>query len=510
MKRFLPFLPLLYASILWSQQAFVYHDRIVIEKPLDRVTQIMVPARALEVNLEPKVTIVAERFTNLYPSGVMPRVKEYLALTNTLAEKQRTLQEEEKKLASLNEKLSLYRDILRNLASNPSARTADLMEKYEKQLFSTEETSRQIQKTITTLQQEIANLNTTIQEISTFLASRAIPMRIWDCATVYQGTLTYSLPGGWRIRYTLDTDHESLGADVAITSPQAFEEMVSSLWIIGFPYTSQTMPETLPRLKLYLQSLVSRRSLSAMPKAAPSRAAEAMAADAMAEPEAPPIETTEAQGSVWQITNRLLLSHQSTVTLWEARKIGMTSSYFVIVPKSSWGWYAITLSNTLPYTLIPGEVVLQSKNHSRRVRLDRPVLPQTTYQFPGIEVRDIEVKRELVRDYKDMPGLLRPTILHEKSWKITIKNRLNKTLSLTAWERIPLPAEERIVIKNLTATDKTPGELRSLQTNDGIIRWGITLRPGEEKTLSLGYTIEYPRDTDYYEQEEEYGTSRLP
>jgi len=101
-----------------------------------------------------------------------------------------------------------------------------------------------------------------------------------------------------------------------------------------------------------------------------------------------------------------------------------------------------------------------------------------------------------------MPGILRSTILHEKLWKITLRNNLNKAIRLTVLDRIPLPSEERIVIKNITISEKSPQEIRSIQTNDGIITWNIELRAGEEKSLSIGYTLEYPKDTDYYEQEE--------
>jgi len=253
----------------------------------------------------------------------------------------------------------------------------------------------------------------------------------------------------------------------------------------------------LPRLRVYLQQ--NRPIYKAA--SAPSRA--------MALPEAyaeksdiAVQETTASQGVVWFISNMVILRQNTSIPLWEPKKVAIFSSYFVLPPKSTWGWYRITLSNTLPLTLIPGEVVVLNQGKTSPLFLPQTIIPSASFSFPGVEVRNIEVKRELVKDYKDMPGILRSTILHEKLWKITLRNNLNKAIRLTVLDRIPLPSEERIVIKNITISEKSPQEIRSIQTNDGIITWNIELRAGEEKSLSIGYTLEYPKDTDYYEQEE--------
>ncbi|NPV39261.1 hypothetical protein BREVNS_1575 [Brevinematales bacterium NS] len=501
MRRNVMVVSLLWATFAWTQEAFIYQDRVVIEKNLDQATSVMIPVGAMNVEFQPVISITFEKVTNLYPEEVMGYAKEYMSLTNEVAQKRKKLQQQEQKLSSQIERTKLYQDLLRGLANNQGAKTSELMEKYERQLSLAEETLRQMREDIESLRQDIGSTEAKIQEINRFLAQRVIPMRVVEFSRPYRGLLRYSLSGGWKIRYTLSAERETLRADVEIVSSQAFLEQVSSLWIIGFPYGSQQMEERLPRLRLYLQRYAPRSRLTKA--AAPAMAREEMLSevDEMAL-STPPVETTEGQGTVWHLTNRYVLSKETRVSLWEPRKVGIVNSYFALAPKSSWGWYAITLSNTLPYTLIPGEVIIESQGKTQRNILSRSVVPHTSYQFPGMEVRDIEVRRELVRDYRENPTILRSTILYEKVWKITVKNRLNKTISLALWERIPLPAEDKIVLKNVTATDKTQAELRTIQTNDGLLKWDLLLRPGEEKILSLGYTIEYPKDTEYYEQEE--------
>ncbi|MCX7882555.1 MAG: DUF4139 domain-containing protein [Brevinematales bacterium] len=487
-------------TVVWGQEAFVYRDRVVIEKALDQVVSLMIPAEAFDVESYPLVTVAYERVTNIYPEDVMLQVKEYVALTNEITQKRRKLQQQEQRLTSQNERVKLFGDLLKGLANNQGAKTAELMEKYERQLSSTEEGIRQLREEIEVVRQEVLQLEGKAQEMQRFLSRKVIPMRVWEFAKPYRGVVRYSLRGQWRMRYTLSTERETLKAEVEVNASSPFQEQVSSLWILGFPYTSQHMEQRLPRLRLYTQRMYVRSPMAK--SAAPLRVQEESLSPETDEVALPPVESTEGQGTVWQITNRVSLSQQTVVTLWEARRVSFTTSYFVLAPKSSWGWYALTLSNTLPYTLIPGEVVLESRGKTQRMMLSRAVVPHGSYQFAGIEVRDIEVRRELVKDYKDTPNVFRPTLLHEKLWKITVKNRLNKTIPLVIWERIPLSAEDRIFVKNVIATDKTAAELKTIQTNDGIVKWEIMLPPGEEKVLSFGYTIEYPKDTEYYEQEE--------
>ncbi|MFN4216604.1 MAG: DUF4139 domain-containing protein [Brevinematales bacterium] len=501
MRKYKVFIVGLFFVCAWGQEAFVYQDRLVIEKSLEQVNSVMIPLGAMSVEFQPMAPVTFERTTNLYPDEVVSYVKEYMSLTNELAQKQKKLQQQEQKLSLQIDWARLYQDLLRGLANNQGSKVSELMEKYERQLSLIERSLSQMQEDRENLRQEIASLEAKIQEINRFLVQKVIPMKVIEFSRSYSGMLRYSLSGGWKIRYVLSSERETLKADVEIFSSQAFVEKVSSLWIIGFPYGSQQMEERLPRLRLYLQRFSRRNPLLKSVSPAITRQ-EAIEEGDLMEASAFPVETTEGQGIVWLLTNRYVLSKEARVSLWEPAKVGIVSSYFALAPKSAWGWYAVTLSNTLPYTLIPGELIVESRGKIQKNTLTRAVVPGESYQFPGMEVRDIEVKRQLVRNYRENPTLFRSTVLHETAWKITVKNRLNKTISLILWDRIPLPAEDKIVLKNVTATDKSQVELKTLTTNDGLLKWDVLLRPGEEKVFFLGYTIEYPKDSEYYEQEE--------
>ncbi|URA11275.1 DUF4139 domain-containing protein [Thermospira aquatica] len=489
----------------WAQEAFVYRDRIVIERDFRAVTQIVLPLGAKDVEIRPEVSLLKEWVTNIYPENLSSTVVEYISLTNQVAQKRKNLQQLEKKLAGQNDRIKLYQDLLRGFASSQNPRTTELMEKYERQYASAEKAIRQLETDIQVLRQEIALLDARIQEISRFLLSKIIPLKILELEKPASGSLRYTLPGGWRASYTLQVEKETLGAEVEIFSSQGFQERVDSLWILGYSYTSPQMEEYLPRLKLYLQTPGRQKTFLKSAQAPEVPRAMSEAEGVFFEPESgspSPVESSEGQGTVWRITNRVTLSRNTTVKLWEPRKVSLTNTYFVLAPRASWGWYATTLSNTLGYTLIPGEVILDSQGKTQKTILSRSLVASSTYTFPGFEVKDIEVRREVVRDYKEMPSLLRPTVQHEKHYRLTVRNRLPRTIALTVWDRFPLSSEERITVKNIFATDKSSAELKAIQTNDGIVKWQISLKPGEEKVFSFGYTIEYPKDTYYYEHEE--------
>ncbi|MFN3660893.1 MAG: hypothetical protein ACK4TN_06625, partial [Brevinematales bacterium] len=78
MRKYEVFILGLFFVSAWSQEAFVYQDRLVIEKVLDQVYSVMIPIGVMNVEFQPIVPVTFERTTNLYPDEVVSYVKEYM------------------------------------------------------------------------------------------------------------------------------------------------------------------------------------------------------------------------------------------------------------------------------------------------------------------------------------------------------------------------------------------------------------------------------------------------
>ena len=60
--------------------------------------------------------------------------------------------------------------------------------------------------------------------------------------------------------------------------------------------------------------------------------------------------------------------------------------------------------------------------------------------------------------------------------------------SVTVVDQLPVSQTEEIKVEELKLTPK-PNE----RDEKGILKWNITLDPGEKKEMEIGFSVEYPR-----------------
>jgi len=72
------------------------------------------------------------------------------------------------------------------------------------------------------------------------------------------------------------------------------------------------------------------------------------------------------------------------------------------------------------------------------------------------------------------------------SWLTTAKNLSDRAQTLVLAERIPVSENTDIQVSNVRIT---PNEKPDAQ---GIVRFTITLRPGEERMFNISYQVDYP------------------
>ena len=79
----------------------------------------------------------------------------------------------------------------------------------------------------------------------------------------------------------------------------------------------------------------------------------------------------------------------------------------------------------------------------------------------------------------------------EEGYTVEMSNGTASKITLQLKDRIPLSAQEKIIVETVTA-DPKPTE----QTDQNILTWKIDLKAGEKKTVRVLYKVSYPSDKE--------------
>ncbi len=138
-------------------------------------------------------------------------------------------------------------------------------------------------------------------------------------------------------------------------------------------------------------------------------------------------------------------------------------------------------------SLLPGNANVYLENSYVGESYVNPSVTTDTLQLSFGRDKRIIVKREKVKDMnstKFIGGNVEKDFLFET----TIRNTKKDNVTITIEDQIPLSTDENIKI--------TKGELSggNLNAETGMINWKIELKPGETKSIRLGYKVKYPKD----------------
>jgi uncharacterized protein (TIGR02231 family) len=116
-------------------------------------------------------------------------------------------------------------------------------------------------------------------------------------------------------------------------------------------------------------------------------------------------------------------------------------------------------------------------------------MPGTTLDFylgsdPEIEVRRTELERTL-----DSSGLIVTTGQQINwLWQLEVNNRRDSSIVLEIVDQVPVPRSEGIELTDFRCRDHD-----YTMEKDGIVRWVLELRPGENRKIRYSYKIKFPK-----------------
>ncbi len=163
---------------------------------------------------------------------------------------------------------------------------------------------------------------------------------------------------------------------------------------------------------------------------------------------------------------------------------------YVSIPKlSSLAYLKSEITNPTNYPFLPGKAnVYMGADFTGASYIENTAPKEKLDLFFGID-EGIKVKREELKKHKE-GGIIGKNRMTYR-YKIELENFKKGPETITVLERLPLPEDEEIKVKLLESSPE-PVE----KTEQGIIKWVMTVNPGEKKEITFEFSVEYPKDRE--------------
>ncbi len=110
--------------------------------------------------------------------------------------------------------------------------------------------------------------------------------------------------------------------------------------------------------------------------------------------------------------------------------------------------------------------------------------------------RAVTVKREKIRDKRQETAFFgkieRDTIVREIDYRITAENMKNRPVKLHLVDHLPVSRTDRITVKDIRITPEP--QKRDIGDKQGVMQWNMDLAPGKTSTVSISFTVTYPKE----------------
>ena len=192
---------------------------------------------------------------------------------------------------------------------------------------------------------------------------------------------------------------------------------------------------------------------------------------------------------VYRIEDKYSLETDGKTTTIGIKQFEIPAQYdYYTAPKLD---ASVFLSAKIPnwqdYDLQSGEVSLYFEGtYLGKTYLDLGSVADTLSLSLGKD-NGIKIARKLVKEFstRKFIGSTRTEI---KDYEISVRNNKKVAVTIRVSDQVPVSTNKEITVEDVKAPDG------QLDKDTGIVTWTITLQPGQEKKLNLGYSVKYPKD----------------
>jgi hypothetical protein len=486
-------LALITKASLASTTLFVYRDLAVVESETTN-EKVLIPKESYDLEIFPKgITVIEENETNYCIDKDL--FSKYLSLSNEISTINNEISQIFDEISIYSNKMLILIEMAKSVQSSKDIDTYfNKSESIQKEIIVRE-------NKINDLRKEVAEKIKEIEKITPKIKSLTFSYRELILSGKPQ-KISYKINGQWSLKYVININENTARLKVKLKLPKETSIGANEVFITTSQYTPEIVNTELLKLYGYLREkeTILKYSPKGVVKSLQESPSEEIPEE---EPESPQFEEIPSSYNItWNIKGNFSITNQYELLL-DKLNISTSKNYLAIPSKYKNGLLVLEISNTSPLTLLPGEIEINLDKETSKGLYLKEALPQNgVFRTDGIVVEELTAKKELLQDRIENPGILGGNVKNLKSFKNIIKNSTSEEITLQVLERLPIASDNRININITQISPKPNEEMNSIKTNS-IFSWTIKLKPNEEKELIYSYSVEYPKNLIYYEEETE-------
>ncbi len=175
----------------------------------------------------------------------------------------------------------------------------------------------------------------------------------------------------------------------------------------------------------------------------------------------------------------------------DIQEFTLPASYeYQCVPKIDRDAFLIArISGWEQYNLLPGQSNLFAEGKFIGNSYIDPASVKDTLDISLGRDKSITVNRELLKDFSS-EKLIGSNKSIVRTYETSIRNRKNSSITLVLEDQIPLSNQKDIVVE----FDSKKADGAEYNETTGMLRWKLTIQPGETVKVKYSYTVKHPKD----------------
>jgi hypothetical protein len=201
--------------------------------------------------------------------------------------------------------------------------------------------------------------------------------------------------------------------------------------------------------------------------------------------------TTQYQptATIYKIDEKYTIETDGKTTTIGIKQTGIPALYeYLTVPKlDPSAFLTARVVNWTEYDLQSGEMNLYYEGtFLGKTYLDLSAAGDTLSLSMGKD-NGIKISRKLLKEMS-AKKFLGSNRSESREYEITLLNTKKTAVAIVVQDQVPLSTNKEIDVEDVSISGGTVAK------ETGVVTWTVSLQPGEEKKIRLGYTVRYPKD----------------
>ncbi|WP_275094512.1 mucoidy inhibitor MuiA family protein [Pseudomonas nitroreducens] len=295
----------------------------------------------------------------------------------------------------------------------------------------------------------------------------------------YQGIVRQSSGEDWTdVDLTLSTARPNLGSSVPALSPWFVDTFDPRTVMPARPAPAPAAPMMAMEAKKAQRFVADEQAVAGSLAEMPVAVADVSGATTSASFHIPTRATLNSDGS----------SQKVSIAQF---KLPATFRYLATPSLREAAYLQADTRNTSDYPLLPGPLNTYLGNTFVASGQLRAVMPGETFELALGGDEAMSIKRKLVNRYTDYTGLTggRKRVTYE--FRIDAQNNHKTEQRLQFKDQLPISRNEQIKVTLLE-----PEGQEAKHEDDGKLLWDWQLKPGEKRSTTLKFSVEYPKELE--------------